>query len=87
MKGSRLVIIPECVMPLQTGCFHYISRVCFTPSGSSSVSAQGLLGRDSQGHCYGHVYILPHSPFTVPPGTSDFLGLVLSATSFTDYTL
>lgn len=35
----------------------------------------------------GHVCILPQSPFTVPPGTSDFLGLVLSATSFTDYTL
>lgn len=68
-----------------------------TPNESGSVSVQGLLGSGllveicwggtGQGHCCGHVHIPPHSPFTVPSGTPDLLGLVLSATSFTNYTL
>lgn len=97
MKGSPLVRIPESV-----SCFFRLTASitflgsALLPAGAA-VSAQGLLGSSllverrwggtGQGHCCGHVCILPQSPLTVPPGTSDFLGLALSATSFTDYTL
>lgn len=60
--------------------------LCTRPAGLQP-SCGETLERDRTGHYCGHVYILPHSPFTVPAGTSDFLGLVRSATSFTDYTL
>lgn len=96
MKGSSLVIIHEGVScPFRPaasirlpGSYSQQKQQCLCTRPAGLWPSCGvMLGRDRTGSLLWACASPPHSPFTVPSGTPDLLGLVLSATSFTNYTL